>query len=92
MIYDDVIGTPSWIRSNQMREGHSVGGGSQSFRALAPEDVRIGTRWLRQVVFVTPGAFGRSAPKPGQDGLLPTSLFHRVFLSYGERFAIFDPE
>lgn len=92
VLYDDVIGTPSWIRRTYNREGRQVDGTIQPFRALAPDDVKVGTRWLRHVVFMTPGKFGAATPKPGQDGLLPTALFQRVFLSYADHFAIFDPK
>jgi hypothetical protein len=64
--------------------------GKQSFKVLAPEDVMIGRTLLPAIVFVTP--LGMSQARHREDGLLPTTLFRRVFLSYAEHFAVLDPK
>jgi hypothetical protein len=71
-------------------QGTSAVAGKQSFKVLAPEDVTIGSTLLPAIVFVTP--VGKSRFRHREDGLLPTALFHRVFLSYAEHFAMLDPK
>ncbi len=64
----------------------------QGFAVLAPQDIRIGTHLFQQISFVTPIAAGREIPvKPDVDGLLPTILFRRAFVSYTDQFAILEP-
>jgi hypothetical protein len=91
LVYHDYGDKPSWIPGGHTLSGNSIGAAQQSYRALASEDVKIGSLWLRGIRFVTPTT-AHYPVQPGQDGLLPTSLFHRVFLSYADHFAIFDPK
>jgi hypothetical protein len=90
LVYHDLGDPISWMGDRVTANATSAGGGRQSFKVLAPEDVRIGHTVLRAIAFVTPlgkPQFGHRA-----DGLLPTALFHRVFLSYAEHFAMLDPK
>jgi Aspartyl protease len=92
IIYHDYGDSPSWIPGNGTVQVHS-GWGLEWFKFLAPpEDVKIGNTWLRQVVFLMPAGIKRTLVRPRQDGLLPTAVFQRVFLSYSGHFAIFDPK
>jgi hypothetical protein len=50
----------------------------------------IGTRRLRGVTFFTT-ASANSATRAGEDGLLPITLFKRVYISNRDRYVIFDP-
>ncbi len=78
-------------RSSQLREGSALGRRTTlSFHAMAPRSVVIGTRRLRGVTFFTPASAG-TAPRAGVDGLLPITLFKRVFISNRDRYVIFDP-
>ena len=63
----------------------------RAFAALPPQDVRIGSRTLRNVPFVTPVSPGKNLPHHIEDGLLPTLLFQRVFISSADHYVIFDP-
>ena len=66
---------------------------SQAFAVLPPQDMRVGNHFFRQVSFVTPLAAGRDIPvKPDVDGVLPTSLFRSVFISYADHFAVLEPQ
>ena len=58
---------------------------------LPSEEVRIGSRVLREIAFLVPAGAGRRVIGAGEDGLLPTALFKRVFISYSDHFVIFDP-
>jgi hypothetical protein len=61
------------------------------FAVLPPQDMQIGTLTLHQISFVTPAATGKDLPKVEVDGLLPTALFRRVYISYADRFVVLEP-
>jgi Aspartyl protease len=64
----------------------------QGFAVLPPLDMKVGASFLYQISFVTPVATGKEIPaKPDVDGLLPTSLFRKAFISYAAHFAILEP-
>jgi hypothetical protein len=76
---------------NQIREGSALGRRTTlSFHATSPRNVVIGTRRYRGVTFFTPARAG-GAPRAGVDGLLPITLFKRVFISNRDGYVIFDP-
>lgn len=78
-------------RADLVLRGHVAGNRAQNFVALPSQDVRIGSRLLAQVAFV---ALLGSAPGDtpiGEDGLLPTRLFDRVFISFADRYVILNP-
>jgi predicted aspartyl protease len=78
-------------RSGQIREGSALGRRTTlSFRAMSPRNVVIGTRRLRGIKFFSPASEG-TAHRTGEDGLLPITLFKRVFISNRDRYVIFDP-
>jgi hypothetical protein len=77
--------------SDKIREGSALGRRTTlSLRATSPRNVVIGTRRLHRVTFLTPTSSAGLA-RSGEDGLLPTTLFKRVFISNRDRFVIFDP-
>ena len=79
------------ITSNRRRNAQEAQGlriGSDFFSGL----MGIGNRILSQISFVTPVNVGKSVPVRGEDGLLPTMLFHSVFISNADHYAIFDPK
>ena len=89
-LYSSDLKTSAWLQ--RTRAGSVAGDKSQmSLATLPKEDVRIGTRWLSQVTFLVPSDSTNKINGSGEDGLLPTSLFRRVFVSYAEHFVIFDP-
>jgi Aspartyl protease len=64
---------------------------SLAFAVLMPQDIQVAAHSFRQISFVTPLDPGKDIPvKPDVDGLLPTSLFRSVFISYTNRFAILE--
>jgi hypothetical protein len=78
-------------RSGQIREGSALGRRTTlSFHAMSPRNVVIGTRRLHVITFFTPALAG-TAHRTGEDGLLPITLFKRVFISNRDRYVIFDP-
>jgi hypothetical protein len=53
--------------------------------------MRIGTRTLSHISFVTPVSVEKNAPRQDEDGVLPTVLFQRVYISFVDRYVVFDP-
>lgn len=53
------------------------------------QDMQIGSRIVRQVSFVT--AASHSKAKLEVDGMLPTGLFRRVYISYLNHFMVLEP-
>jgi hypothetical protein len=68
-----------------------VNGVEQAFAVLRAQDILVGASPVRQVSFVIPVNGVGSGPSPREDGLLPTSAFERVFISYSKNYAAFDP-
>ena len=68
-----------------------VNGVVQSFAVLPAQDILVGACPVRQVSFVVPMNEVGSGPSPREDGLLPTSAFERVFISYSKNYAALDP-
>jgi hypothetical protein len=61
-----------------------------SFTVLRSQDLKVGPHLLRKIAFVTPIKVSTNVPKEDVDGLLPTGLFQRVFISYAERYVVLD--
>jgi predicted aspartyl protease len=68
-----------------------VDGAEQAFAVLQPKDVSVGGDRVRRVIFVEPLSSIGKVRESREDGLLPTQLFQRVFVSYSNQFAILDP-
>jgi hypothetical protein len=68
-----------------------VNGVEQAFAVLPAEDIFVGACPVRQVSFAIPMNEVGSGPSPREDGLLPTSAFERVFISYSKNYAVLNP-
>jgi hypothetical protein len=67
-------------------------GAEQSFAALPPQDIQIGTHSVRQVSFVIPmNSIGAGGPTPREDGLLPTMVFQRIFITCSGGYVALEP-
>lgn len=62
----------------------------RAFAVLPPQDMKLGSRTVRNVHFVTP-VKAPSVSNRAEDGVLPTVLFQRVFISHSDRLIMFDP-
>jgi hypothetical protein len=73
---------------------HSRGtdGASHAYAVLPPQDIQLGLYSLQQISFVAPVAGDQDIPGAGIDGVLPTALFGRAFISYADRFAVLEPQ
>jgi hypothetical protein len=67
-----------------------VNGVEQAFAVLPAQDLLVGACPVRHVSFVIPMNGVGSGPGPREDGLLPTSVFERVFISYSKNYAVMD--
>lgn len=85
---------PEWMMRNSGTRGSVAGNGTGITLAITPaQEVKFGSHVVRQIAFFTPVGPGETlAGAGGEDGLLPTSLFKRVFISYVDGFAILDPK
>ena len=65
-------------------------GSEHAFAVLASQDVQVGPHSLRQIQFVMPMNTGKNSPKADVDGLLPTMLFQRVYVSYADHYVVLE--
>jgi len=71
--------------------GSVTGGSAQYFIVLPVKDVQIGPHTWTEVKFVAPMNGDHSVGRVGIDGLLPTSIFKRVLISYEAGYVVFNP-
>jgi hypothetical protein len=92
MLYENRLESPWWLQRNHASQGTVAGrGGAPVFATMPSQDVKIGQHTTRQIAFLTPISTGREMARTSMDGLLPTALFNRVFISYADHFVMFDP-
>jgi hypothetical protein len=63
----------------------------QAFSVLPPQKIDIGSTDLEHVSFIAPARSGGEALTVKVDGMLTTTLFERLFISYVDRFVVLDP-
>jgi hypothetical protein len=97
---DSGINSPLLFNARKLRPAalastplHSLGsdGVSHAYAVLPPQDIQVGLHSLRQISFVTPVVGGKDIPDAEIDGVLPTALFKKAFISYADRFAVLEP-
>ncbi len=71
-------------------QGPEVGDSRKAFAILPPQDMKLGSRLVRKVPFVTPANGSQNVPDREEDGILPTVLFQRVFISHSDRFVVLE--
>jgi hypothetical protein len=92
LLYTNNAKIPAWLLRDHSRLGSTAGHGTQmAWTPLPSEAVRIGSRVVREVAFFVPASAAGKVVGAGEDGLLPTALFKRVFISYSDHFVILDP-
>jgi hypothetical protein len=72
------------------QRGTNWGKAQQAFAVLPPQDMRIGSLTLNRLSFVTPASPENNVPSRDEDGLLPTLLFQRVFISGSDHYVVLD--
>jgi hypothetical protein len=71
--------------------GMGANGQQQAFVALPPQDMRINDVALSGVTFLALRSERKASHASAFDGLLPTGLFKRVFVSQNGEFAVLEP-
>jgi predicted aspartyl protease len=64
----------------------------RAFAVVPLQNMQIGNRILRHVSFATPVVVPENLPRQYEDGVLPTLMFRRVFISGVGGFVVFDPK
>jgi hypothetical protein len=82
--------SPIGLTASEQR-GSVTGGMAQYFVALPVKDVQIAPRTWVEVKFLAPMNNNVSTGRVGIDGLLPTSLFKRILISYAAGYVVFNP-
>jgi Aspartyl protease len=74
-------------------QGGNLANAHPVFAVVPPQIVQIGNLILSHISFVTPVIVGKNLREHHEDGLLPTVLFQRVFISGGggDHYVVFDP-
>jgi len=91
MIYGGRDLSPDVVPGRTQILKREVAGVEQNFAVLQPKDLSVGSDKVRQVIFVEPLNSIGAVQQSREDGVLPTQLFQRVFVSYRNQFAILDP-
>jgi predicted aspartyl protease len=76
---------------NATLQGRNATVAQRTFAVVPPANIQIGNRILTKITFVTPVRVAKNLPRQHEDGLLPTVLFQRVFISGTGHFVVFDP-
>ena len=61
------------------------------FSILPPQEMEVGSLTFHRISFITPAVTRKDVPKVEVDGLLPTVLFRRLYISYADRFVVLEP-
>src|ERR1700733_8801785 len=90
-LFNHVVDLAPGLRQIRQRDGYGGDGVKREFLMLPPQSMQIGSLHIQQVFFAVPVESGENALTSKEDGLLTTLLFRRVFISYADRFVVFDP-
>lgn len=82
---------PGLLKSEPV-ESRGADGVQRTFAALPARDMQIGSLKFQQISFLVTSGVGHGSAVSQEDGLLPTALFRRVFVSYSDHFAVLDPQ
>jgi hypothetical protein len=73
-------------------QGANATSAQRAFAVVPPQNVQIGNHILSHISFATPVIVAKNLPRQQDDGLLPTVLFQRVFISGGDHYVVFEPK
>ena len=93
ILFENRIEPLSWQqRSHAHRSAVAGNGGAPAFAVMISQAVKIGPHDTRRIAFLSPISARQEAVRTGEDGLLPTVLFNRVFISCADHFVMFEPQ
>jgi hypothetical protein len=79
-----------FLRSTSMF-GSGLDGAQRPFSTMPPQDLEIGRLKISRVSFFTLAGAQKDSTESDFDGMLPTSLFRRVFICHTHHIAVFEP-
>lgn len=91
ILYTSHLRPESYVERLNLQRGTVVGGNLMYFRTTAPEAIQIGSHVVCGIKFAIAVRFSQDTAPVAEDGLLPISLFNRVFISYRGGFVILEP-
>jgi len=91
ILYANRVEQEPWSDRLRTHRGSVAGGSTMYFKALAPQDIEIGKHVMNDITFVAPVRTSQDVTVATEDGLLPTSLFKRVFISYRGDYVVLEP-
>jgi hypothetical protein len=80
-----------WADRAKAQRAHVIGESTVFFKRMDPQGIQIGKYVVSDVAFAIPVSSKQDVVIAGEDGLLPTSLFKRIFISYSGGFIVLDP-
>lgn len=90
-LYVNTLDTAPWMQRKNALRGQVTGTAAEYFALTPFQNIHIGEQVLRDIVFAMPLKTKNNVHFDGEDGLLPTVLFKRVFISHTDRFVILNP-
>lgn len=90
-LYDPAKYWASGLSESTPTLGRDADEVEQAFSVLPPRKIDIGSIGLEHVSFIAPARSGGEIFPDKVDGMLTTTLFDRVFISYVDRFVVLDP-
>jgi hypothetical protein len=90
LLYDRAL-LPVDLSKNAVLKRVDGNGVEQRFAVLTAPDIQIGSHSFHRIPFVTPIDTGKDVPKLQADGLLPTILFQRIYISRADGYAVIEP-
>jgi hypothetical protein len=90
LLYDRAVLPVDVSSKNAVLKRVDGDGVEQRFAVLMPPDIQIGTHSFHRIPFVTPIDTGKYVPKLQEDGLLPTVMFQRIYVSHGDGYVVIE--
>jgi hypothetical protein len=90
-LYDPAKYWPSGLSESTPALGGDADEVKQAFSVLPPQKLDIGSIGLERLSFIAPARSGGEVLTDKVDGMLPTTLFDRLFISYVDRFVVLQP-
>jgi hypothetical protein len=90
LLFDPATVHPAAFASAPLRS-RGTDGVSHAYFVLPPQDIQVGLHKLQQISFVAPVVANTNIPYSEVDGVLPTALFRRAFISHSDHFAVLEP-
>jgi hypothetical protein len=72
-------------------QGGGANGGQHTFKALPPQNVKMGSVEISKVPFITLAGAQKDTRTSDFDGLLTMGLFKRVFVDHADHFVVLEP-